>query len=114
MDQVRDFIEKHGDSRFVRIGEATEKNDEFLNLEQTRIYDRAGFKEEKPDGIYYYVMTAGFKEMTKGRDRKIAETTLSDAGILILHKGEMMRSKKIPGHGTHRVYTLKLDESATA
>jgi putative DNA primase/helicase len=68
--RLRDFIDKHGDSRFSECsGDAV-------------VYDRAGYYRDTDDGREYLFTREGFKDAVRGFDLKLARKTLADLNVL--------------------------------
>jgi len=68
--RMRDFIDKHGDSRFSECsGDAV-------------VYDRAGYYRDTDDGREYLFNLNGFKEAVRGFDLELARKTLTDLKVL--------------------------------
>jgi putative DNA primase/helicase len=104
---VLDFVERDS-ARFERLddnvvgyfGEGTRPH--FVT------HDRAGWI--KSEGVYLFT-TGGFKEATKGFDRDSALEVLGAAGAIQPKQDSKGKPcwhhvKKIPGHGTARVYEI--------
>lgn len=87
LDAVKDFIERHGDSRFAS----------FSGGDPVVIRDRAGWIRLE-DGLRLYLFTAGgLREALKGHDFKAALDVLEAAGALAKApaSGERRRSYRI-------------------
>ena len=68
--RMRDFIDKHGDSRFSECsGDAV-------------VYDRAGYYRDTDDEREYLFTRKGFKDAVRGFDFKLARKTLADLNVL--------------------------------
>jgi putative DNA primase/helicase len=97
--QVRDFIQKHGSSRF-------QKSSNDLRT----IINRAGFTREDDDGdTEYLVMTETFqKEVCSGFDFKMVAKELGSRGYLIPDKndGRLTIQARVPELGKARFYCL--------
>ncbi len=96
IDQVRCFIERHGDSRFSKIG-----TDRIVN-------NRAGYFEDKGEGRIYIFTAAGMNEATNGFELKRALDALLVIGALTPDKNCNSQQKKISGKNT-RVYVINPD-----
>ena len=102
INAVRAFISAHGMSRF----RAWEDSDGA-----SRIQNLAGFRQKTPDGAVEYFVTAdGWREITKGFDRRSLAKTLADRGLLVVPSVEGGKhnsvTKDIPGIGKTRVYHI--------
>lgn len=73
LDQVRSFLERHGDSRFSNV------EDDAPHL----IRDRAGWWTATPEGRQYLFTGDGLKEATKGFDFSRALAALRESGTLV-------------------------------
>jgi len=105
LQQVRDFIETHGESRFTDITQSNNNDSKTIN--------RAGFRELKEGEWIYYVLAVGFKEMHKGFTNVMAIKSLVEAGWLQKTRNSLgcniaSKMKKSAKHGSHRVYELNL------
>ncbi|MHA3257758.1 DUF927 domain-containing protein [Yersinia pseudotuberculosis] len=103
IQQVRDFIERYGNSRFsCKEGAPT---DRF-------IVDRAGWwdRSEKNERIYLFT-SVGLREATKGYDFKRATKALIDAGVLTLRETDQRGGDRIRIDGQQfRVYPICFSE----
>ena len=71
--RLRDFIDKHGDSRFSEC------------TKDVVVYDRAGYYRDTGDtdgGREYLFTREGFKDAVRGFDFKLARKTLADLNVL--------------------------------
>jgi putative DNA primase/helicase len=68
--RLRDFIDKHGDSRFSEF------------TKDVVVYDRAGYYRDTDDGREYLFTPEGFKDAVRGFDFKLARKTLADLNVL--------------------------------
>jgi putative DNA primase/helicase len=104
IEQLADFIAKHGDSRFSL---ATSKSNY-----PTTVRDRAGWYVEHDDGRTFYFNSVGLREATTGFDFETALDVLEDAGALVPPQGGDVRSKvkRFPGHERTRVYEIDPDK----
>lgn len=103
-EQILEFIEKHGDSRFsTASGE----------YGTTQIRDRAGWWEDKENERLYYFTSAGLREATKGHDLKPVLDTLQEIGALppAGSNGERASPKRFGGRQV-KVYTIKPEKLA--
>ena len=106
IQQLIDFIDRHGDSRFSQI------NDEI----NPSIRDRAGWWEMDGNSRIYLFTSGGINEALKGHDLKRSLDLLIDIGALPEPKdGQNKRSiqKKIDGKNTkvYRINPEKLSEA---
>ncbi|WP_200373446.1 DUF927 domain-containing protein [Thiocystis violacea] len=100
LEAVRDFIERHGDTRFTRL----------YGADRPLRGDRAGYTETLGERLTYLFTASGLGEATQGHDRTRVLDALEAAGWLVLkpgkppqNKGETRRlQRKIEG----RVVTL--------
>ncbi|WP_308720892.1 DUF927 domain-containing protein [Komagataeibacter xylinus] len=110
IEQVRAFIEEHGESRFTNLSRDT--GGEVVANENIRTNYRAGFKRRvgTPEGDQwqYLLLPEMFrKEVCKGLDAKRAARALCDAGYLLPDpSGRMSQSVRIPDVGRSRVYVV--------
>lgn len=104
--QVREFIERNGESRFtLMLPAGIEEN----NVGQ-RTINRAGFRRVLNDGsTEYWVLPEMYqKEVCHGFDPKLVTRVLRDKGYLELDSaGKSSVSKLVPGLGRMRVYVIK-------
>ncbi len=98
---VRDFISRHGSSRFAEWS-STELNDL-----RSPVRDRAGFVKRGEDGATFYMFPQAFREACGGIAPDLVARALADRGMLLCDSaGKTSRSERLPGMGTHRVYVL--------
>jgi putative DNA primase/helicase len=100
LEQVSDFIDKHGDSRFSDVKAESE----------SQIRDRAGWWEDLENRRIYRFTPSGMRDATKGYDFEPALDVLQQAGALLDMESATKRSKpkriKSSGNKTQRVYTI--------
>jgi len=104
--QVREFIERNGESRFTLM-QATGIEENNIGY---RTINRAGFRRVLNDGsTEYWVLPEMFKsEMCEGFDPILVKRVLSDNGYLELDRaGKSSITKRVPGAGNMRVYVIK-------
>jgi uncharacterized protein (DUF927 family) len=129
IEQVRDFLARHGESRFTDFHRAKQGDDRA-----PRTVNRAGFviryreadglardsvteedgQERTPTSSEFLVFPAVFRsEMCAGYDYRDAEKALARAGILMKGKdGRMTCKPRLPGfRNPPRVYRLTLDDT---
>lgn len=102
LNQVRLFIEQHGNSRFMPV----DNPDAYCP-------NSAGFREEdtKEGGYVFYCWPEVFRaEIIKGHSQKRAVEVLVKAGWLKLDGGRSTRQKKIRGRGNKRYYVIQMPE----
>ena len=98
---VRDFISRHGASRFVPW------TDHASAIAAAVVRDRAGFMRKEDTGITYYVFPEAFREACGGVAHDLVARALADRGMLKRdHAGKASRVERLPEMGTHRVYVL--------
>ena len=104
--QVREFIERNGESRFtLMLPAGIEEN----NVGQ-RTINRAGFRRVLNDGsTEYWVLPEMYqKEVCHGFDPRLVTRVLRDEGYLEEDSaGKSSVSKLVPGLGRMRVYVIK-------
>lgn len=102
LEQVTDFISRHGDSRF--------SNADFQDS-QPMIRDRAGWWRDSTDGGRAYLFTSGgLREAVKGFDFKRALDALQESGALPEpgSNGERATFIRIGGRGM-KLYPIKTE-----
>jgi uncharacterized protein (DUF927 family) len=104
--QVREFIERNGESRFtLMLPAGIEEN----NIGQ-RTINRAGFRRVLNDGsTEYWVLPEMYqREVCHGFDPKLVTRVLRDKGYLEIDSaGKSSVRKLVPGTGRMRVYVIK-------
>jgi uncharacterized protein (DUF927 family) len=98
IEVVRAFICAHGMSRFFAVGE-----------NNANVRDMVGFRQKTPDGegMEYFITPAGWREVTRGFDRRRLVQILADRGLLVPDKsGSLSQSKHFQGYGQARVYQI--------
>jgi putative DNA primase/helicase len=105
--QVRAFIENHGRSRFEPVwsGHDPNERDERMD-ERQRTPNRVGFRRLSAGGWEYFVMTEAWRaELAKGHDPAALAEEMIQRGLMVRDaQGKSSVSKRIPGHGSMRVY----------
>lgn len=103
--KMREFIERHADSRFSDLDNPLPPDRAAL------IRDRAGWYQDAHGGRVYLFTSTGMSDAMKGLDKDAALKVLERAGALIVPNGDSgKRSKTIRADGkTVRVYTVKPD-----
>ena len=102
VEQVRHFLELHGESRFAGI-ERTVVDDNHT----PRTMNKAGFREKNHEGnLEFYCYPEVFKaEICKGFDYRAAARLLIDRGFMRAGDGRNLQVKKhLPGEGSKRVF----------
>jgi putative DNA primase/helicase len=103
-EQVAEFIERHGDSRF---SDADSLRDDVV------VRDRAGWWRAEESGGRVYLFTAsGLREALKGHDFKQALNALQEAGAIdSTPSGERARFMRINKRGM-KLYVIQADKLA--
>lgn len=99
LEQVRLFLEQHGQSRFQDVG----KPDSIC-------LNRVGFRQEENGQTVYYVLPESFRaEVCKGHNHKRAAEVLRDAGLLKPGGDRLKRwLPTLPGIGRQAGYVLSM------
>ncbi len=99
LEQVRAFLEAHGESRFTRW-DAPEDG--------ARTVNRAGFRKHTDDGPEYFIERGVFKrEVAQGFDPTAVARVLIDAGAMMAgSNGEATRKERLPDSRSVRVYRI--------
>lgn len=98
VDQVTEFIERHGDSRF---SDADAENPQPVR-------DRAGYWRQRDGERVFLFTAAGMREALKGHDYRRALLHLERAGMLRAPNARGDRQDSIRIHGSKtRVFTVK-------
>ena len=101
IDSVRDFISRHGASRFVPW------TDHASAIAAAVVRDWAGFMRKEDTGTTYYVFPEAFREACGGVAHDLVARALADRGMLKRDlAGKASRVERLPEMGTHRVYVL--------
>jgi uncharacterized protein (DUF927 family) len=104
IEQVRHFLELHGEARFTDNGRANADDDhapETLN--------RAGFREKNHEGeLEFFCLPEVFKtEICKGFDSRSVARLLIDRGCMKPGDGRNLATKRrLPGCGMQRVFHI--------
>ena len=94
--QVKSFLEKYGDSKFINIGDHS----------PTKPIERFGYKQ-KFDGVFHYYILPGIykNEVCRGLNYKQVSQYLVQKGFLIADsQGKSMEVKHLPDVGKVRIY----------
>lgn len=106
LEQVRGFLERHGESRFTLIAPADIED----NIGQ-RTQNRAGFRKGSENGaMEYWVLPEVYKsDLCAGFDYKLVTKVLMERGCLQLSKqGQPQVTTRLPGiDKPTRVYIIK-------
>jgi len=98
IDQVQEFIERHGDSRF------SAKSDD-----EARVIDRAGWWDDERGQRVYWFTSAGLREALHGFDFRRALDALEQAGVIpATVSGERAKSHRIGGR-TVKLYEVRVE-----
>lgn len=102
LDQVLDFISRHGDSRF--------SNADGNISNELVVRDRAGWWRDRDGERVYLFTAAGLREAVKGFDFKRALNALEEVGALAGPDGSGERAKfiRINGRGL-KLYPIKIE-----
>lgn len=106
LDQVLNFIERHGDSRFSSLN----------NTANITVRDRAGWWTHESETRIYLFTAGGMKEALKGFDLKRSLDILVSVGALPEPKttnGERSKQRKIDGKNT-KVYEINAEKLSNA
>jgi len=101
IQQLADFIERHGDSRFSCVN----------STDNALIRDRAGWWKDESNARLYLFNSGGMREALKNYDFKRSLNILVDAGILSNidnSEGRRATQQRIDGRNT-RVYEINAD-----
>jgi uncharacterized protein (DUF927 family) len=103
LEKVREFFEKHGESRFTPLKANTGTPEP--DTDRATI-NRAGFRQEQDGGgTEYFVLPEAFKEICSGFTPTWAAKVLADRGIIPRDgQGKTSQSKNLPGMGRTRCY----------
>ncbi len=103
IEQVRYFIESHGESRFTDIDRSVTKDDHA-----PRTMNKAGFREKNHEGqLEYYCYPEVFKtEICKGYDYKAVSRVMIDRGFMKPDGRNFQVKKEIPGEGRKRIFHI--------
>jgi|GEM_PF-1858266 len=104
VEQVRKYLEQHGESRFTLMGTLGLANDSMV-----KTINRAGFREStNDDRTEYFVLPEVFKsEICAGLNPTYVSKVLADRGFLAVGKdGKPQVAKRLPSMGIKRVYRI--------
>ena len=96
--QVKSFLEKYGDSKFINIAENS----------LIKPIERYGYKQKFNGVFHYYVLPEIYKnEVCKGLNHKQVTKYLLEKGLLVADgQGRSVESKHLPDIGKVRVYHI--------
>jgi uncharacterized protein (DUF927 family) len=101
LDQVRLFLEQHGESRFSLAWD---------NANERPVTNRAGFRKTADHGATYYVLPEVFrKEVCKGFDPTTVARIMAARGWSLTEPTRPNKVERIPGEGSLRVYVIPPD-----
>jgi len=106
-NQLRRFLEAHGESRFTEIG--MHDDDEVANPNRTTI-NRVGFRKLAADGLtdYFFLPEAWKTEVCAGMNPREFTKQLRAANVLVLgNDGKSQVTMRLPGLGTVKVYHVR-------
>lgn len=104
VEQVRLFIEKHGNSRFQKI-----------DAEDERVLNQAGYWRDERGIRQFLVTSAVFKsDVVSGFDSRGAAKVLQAHGMLVTEGDRLTKTVRVPGHGSKRVYCIVLTQEVAA
>lgn len=98
LDQVEQFFELHGDSRFVPM-------DGDYKANHRPVINRAGFRRavavvpSDETRTEYFVLPSAFREICSGFDHRWAARQLAEKGIIRGSNGKSSTTKNLPGMG---------------
>lgn len=103
IDQVRHFLELHGEARFTDIGRTVVDDNHT-----PRTMNKAGFREKNTEGnLEYYCYPEVFKaEVCKGFDYRAVARLLIDRGFMKSDGKNLQPKVNLPGEGRKRVFHI--------
>lgn len=105
VQQVREFLERYGESRFTHYARAEKADDHMPDT-----VNRAGFKRftsEAADAIEFYVLPEVFKrDMCKGFDYREVAKVLKARGYIKADEGRLTLTHRLPTMGKMRCYLV--------
>ncbi|SEF56412.1 DUF927 domain-containing protein [Nitrosomonas ureae] len=104
IEQVRHFLELHGEARFTDIDRSVTKDDHA-----PRTMNKAGFRDKDAEGnLEYYCYPEVFKaEICKGFDYRAVARLLIERGYMRKGEGRNLQPKvRLPGDGDKRVFHI--------
>ncbi|SOE81040.1 Uncharcterized protein, DUF927 family [Caballeronia arationis] len=106
LEQVRRFVETHGESRFTELGFL----EDDVSSDHRMTINRAGFRKLAEDGLTdYFILPEAYKtQVCAGLDFKQVTQKLIAAGQLMRGSdGKSQINKRLPGMGLTRVYHVR-------
>ena len=104
-EALRDFIDRHGDSRFVD----RDADPDLRTSQERMIRDRAGYRQSTEDGGRLYLFNAAaMKEAGVGFDHAAVVAALIDCGALEVKNDKPYQQAKIGGFNS-RYYVINPD-----
>lgn len=106
LEQVRDFLEKHGDTRFVEVKFTGQKL--VLADPKQKVLNRAGFRRREPEGATEFLVLPGaFHEICEGFNIRTAAKILIEKGVLTpAEDGKSQKSRRLPDMGPKKFYHI--------
>ncbi len=105
VEAMRQFIQAHSNSRFIKIGERADGEDHVNS--SFRYMNVVGWRHEKDKGTFYYFNDAGWQEALAGLERRSAAEALFAAGYLLKDAdSKTKRAERIDGR-TRRVFVIR-------
>jgi uncharacterized protein (DUF927 family) len=105
---LRDFIGRHGPSRFEIIGRHRQVGgfeSEAPTSDGRAVVNRAGWRRWEGDDWSYFILPSVWDEMHAPADGKAAARFLADRGILRRGEGNNLKAKvRVPGESSLRAY----------
>jgi len=112
-EQVRFFLEQHGESRFApawdRVVTVIKTDGEEAETSRTDrpTINRAGFRKVSDEGTTFYVLPEVWRrEVCRGLDAKRVAAAMAERRWLLKEAEHMTRRERIPGEGNQRVYVI--------
>jgi len=106
LEQVKDFLEKHGDTRFVLVKFGRLKELVIADSKQ-KVLNRAGFRRKDEDATEFLVLPSAFHEMCEGFNIRTAAKILIDKGVLTpADDGKSQKIRRLPEMGPKRFYHI--------
>jgi len=104
IDQVRYFLELHGESRFADIARSVVDDNHA-----PKTMNKAGFREKNDDEkLEYFCYPEVFKaEICKGLDYRVVARLLVDRGFMKCDKGRLDTKRDLPGDGRRRIFHIR-------
>ncbi len=110
LEQIKDFINMHGESRFVEI-RGKERTDRRENVQ-----NKVGYRgisstvDASARVLSWWITTTGFKEIAKGHDPRTTINALQTSGFLMPQSNGPTQQRRDPlTNQNQRFYILKAD-----